>query len=345
MSETICTYGGPIMTDVRFRRQWKYEKDVLVRYHLPRFRKGRLGGLVIPVTSIDEAALLMAEIGESQGAILLARSPSRARQIIQAGAFAMILGVSFEAIGTNLEYLDLYTQLGMVMFHLALNTRNLYVDGVGERSPGGLSILGLHLVKRLTKLGVLVDVSHTSDTGIWNVLEVVQGPVLASHSNARAICDNPRNLPDDLAKAIIELGGLIALSTYPTLVSKREKPSLEDYLDHIDYLADLVGPSGLGIGADFVDFVYGTVIPKIRASDPTGIIYGEKEIVTDRLASIEDITHVAEGLRRRGYTHEAICGIMGDNFLQVWEAAQARCETSREKRTVQASIPALLSAG
>ena len=57
----------------------------------------------------------------------------------------------------------------MAMFHLALNTRNLYVDGVGERTPGGLSILGGDLVKRLAKLGVLVDVSHTSDHNSWPV--------------------------------------------------------------------------------------------------------------------------------------------------------------------------------
>jgi len=321
---TICTYGGSIMTDVRFRRQWNHEKEVLVRHHLPRFRKGGLGGLVIPVTGIDETALLMAEIEESQGAVRLARSPAQMREIIQVGDFAVILGVSFEAIGTNLEYLDLYAQLGMAMFHLALNTRNLYVDGVGERTPGGLSILGGNLVKRLAKLGVLVDVSHTSDAGVWDVLEVVRGPVVTSHSNARAVCDNPRNLSDELAKTIVEQGGLIAFSTYPTLISAGEKPSLEDYLHHVDHFADLVGPSALGVGADFVDFVYEMVMAKVWASDPTGVLYGRREIVTDGLASIEDVPQIVEGLARRGYTDESIHGIMGSNFLRVWEAAQTR---------------------
>jgi membrane dipeptidase len=243
---------------------------------------------------------------------------------MRGGAFAVIFSVSFEAIGTNLEYLDLYKEMGLSMFHLALNPRNLYVDGVGEQAPSGLSHLGTQLVKRLTDLGVLVDVSHASDAGTWDVLNVVQGPVIASHSNARAVCNNARNLPDDLAKAIAKQGGLIALTTYPTLVSAGENPSLDDYLDHMDYLAGLAGASALGVGADFVDFVYEKVMPKIRSTDPSGVLYGQKEFATQGLANIEEIGHVAEGLTKRGYKEEDIRGILGGNFLRVWSVAQSR---------------------
>ena len=79
------------------------------------------------------------------------------------------------------------------MFHLAQDPRNIYTDGVGEHNPGGLSALGARLVHRLTELGVLVVVSHTSDVGIWDVLELVKGPIIASHSNARSVYDNKRN--------------------------------------------------------------------------------------------------------------------------------------------------------
>lgn len=322
--QAICTYGGPIMTDVSYRRRWNREQAILVRHHLPRFRKGGVGGLVVPVTTFDETAQLLAEIRESQGATRLARSPEQAREVMRTGAFAIILGVSFEAIGLNLEYLDLYAHLGMAMFHLAQNARNFYVDGVGERTPSGLSTLGKELVGRLTRLGVLVDVSHTSDAGVWDVMEIVRGPALASHSNARTICDNPRNLPDDLAKTIVEHGGLIAFSTYPTLVSSGDNPSLDDYLHHVDYFADLVGASALGVGSDFIDYVYDKVMDKVWASDPTGKLYGGKQMVTEGLGSIEDISHIAEGLTRRGYADEVVRGIMGENYLRAWETAQTR---------------------
>ncbi len=324
MSETICTYGGPLMTDVRFRRQWNYEKGVLAQYHLPRFRKGGLGALVIPVVSLEEAALLVAEVKESRGELVLAQTPERVREVMRSGAFAVILSVSFEAIGTNFDHLDLYTELGMAMFHLALNPRNLYVDGVGERTPSGLSHLGMQLVTQLTERGVLVDVSHTSDAGTWDVLNIVKGPVIASHSNARTVCDNGRNLPDDLAKAIARQGGLIGLTTYPTLVSAGETPSLRDYMDHMSYLSGLIGSSAVGVGADFVDFVYDKVMPKIRSTDPSGALYGERVLAVQGLANIEEIRNVADGLVQRHFKDESIRGILGGNFLRVWETAQER---------------------
>lgn len=323
-SPVVCTYGGPLLTDIRYRRQWNYETAVLAHHHLPRFQNGKVQGLVVPVISFEEAALLLTEIRESNGALMLTRMPDEVKAAAAEGSFAVLPSVSFEAIGTSLEFLDLYNLLGVCMFHLALNPRNLYVDGVGEDSPGGLSTLGRQLVERLTALNILVDVSHTSDRGVWDVLEIVKGPVLASHSNARAVCNNPRNLSDELAKAIVQQGGLIALSTYPTLIANTEVVLLEQYLDHMDYFAGLVGTDAIAVGADFIDYVYELVMPKIRTTDPTKVLYGDKVLTTQNLASIQDIYRIAEGLARRGYNDETIAKIMGGNFMRVWRQVRSK---------------------
>lgn len=318
----VCTYGGPLLTDIRFRRQWNHEKAVLTRHHLSRFQTGKVQALVVPVVSFEEVALLLTEIRESGRALALARNPAEVAAAVAQGSFAVIPSVSFEAIGTSLEYLDLYNLFGVSMFHLALNPRNLYVDGVGEDPPGGLSTLGKNLVERLTAFNILVDVSHTSDRGVWDVLEIVQGPILASHSNARAVCNNLRNLSDELAKAIVQQGGLIGLSTYPTLIANTAEVSLEQYLDHVDYFANLVGIDAIAVGADFIDYVYELVMPKIRTTDPAKVLYGDKVLTTQNLASIQDIFRIAEGLTRRGYNDETIAKIMGGNFLRVWGQAR-----------------------
>ncbi|MDA0746481.1 MAG: membrane dipeptidase, partial [bacterium] len=159
------------------------------------------------------------------------------------------------------------------------------------RSRGGLTSFGVGLVEEMNLLGMLVDVSHISEHGFWDVMEVSAKPVIASHSNCKAVCDHPRNLNDKQIKALAENGGSMGVTFVPSFVDA-EKPTLQRLLDHVDHAVQLVGADYVGIGSDF---------------DGGGTL-------------VEDATvfpQITEGLAGRGYTEEDLRKILGGNHLRV----------------------------
>lgn len=320
--EILCTYGGPVLTDLTFQRRWLLQDKVLLKRHVPRWREGGVWGIVIPVDSLDDVSMLLAEVEESEGAVELTPTVADILAARERRAIAIILGGTFKAVGSNVESLKLYHKLGIRTFALALNPRNLLTDGCGERTAGGLSYLGIKAVQEMERLGILIDLSHTSDKGFWDVLEFTSCPVFGSHSNARAVNDNPRNLSDEQIKALAARNGLIGLSTYPTLVSKKPKPTLDGYLDHVDHLKELVGVEHIVIGADFIDYVYDFVNPGVRRSDPTHAIYGSEGCVVEGLEDITRLKNIRPGLEARGYSAGEIKAILSGNFLRLLKAME-----------------------
>jgi membrane dipeptidase len=275
------------------------------------------------VDNLDEYTLLQTEIEEANGGAVLASNAEEIRAAKEQGAAAIILGGTFKAIGDDIGALKLYRKLGMRTFALSLNPRNLLIDGCGERNASGLSYLGIKAVKEMERLGVLIDISHASEKGFWDVLEFTRCPVFASHSNCRAVNDNPRNLTDKQIEALVRRGGLVALSTYPTLVSQNPQPTLDDYLDHVDHLKRLVGADYISIGTDFIDYVYDFVDPGVRKSDPTKVIYGEEKRVVKGLEDISRLENIKTGLQTRGYTGPEIEAILSGNFLRLLKSMES----------------------
>jgi membrane dipeptidase len=324
--ETVCTYGGPVLTDLTFHRRWLSQEKVLLKRHVPRLREGGVYGIVIPADSIDDVSLLLTEVEEAEGTVELATKVSDIVAARERGTIAIVLGGTFKALGSNIEYLKLYHKLGLRTFALSLNPRNLLTDGCGERTAGGLSYLGIKAVQEMERLGILIDLSHTSEAGFWDVLEYTSCPVFVSHSNAKAVNDNPRNLSDEQIKALAQRNGLIALSTYPTLVSKSPRPRLDDYLDHVDYLKELVGVQHVAVGADFIDYVYDFVSPGVRSSDPTHIIYGSEKQVVEGLEDITCLKNIRTGLEARAYSWDDIEAILAGNFLRLLETMESQSQ-------------------
>ena len=151
--------------------------------------------------------------------------------------------------------LDVFYELGVRLITLTWSTRNFVADGVFESRTGGkLTNFGLELLDRMKDLGIIVDLSHISDSGFWDVIENFDGPVMASHSNSRSVNDNPRNLTDEQAKAIAERGGVIGLNVIPSFVGLEK--DLESFIKHLNYFVDLVGVNHVAFGFDFVYYVY-----------------------------------------------------------------------------------------
>jgi membrane dipeptidase len=166
----------------------------------------------------------------------------------QIGAMLTLEGV--DAIGNDLTKLRTLYQLGVRSVGLTWNNANLAADGAGEPRGAGLTLLGKEIVKLNNEYRVLTDVSHLSDRAFWDVMELAKYPI-ASHSNSRALCNSPRNLTDEQAKAMFEKGGLIHVVYLPAFVNENGTATIPDLVKHIDHFCSLGGVKQIGLGSDF----------------------------------------------------------------------------------------------
>lgn len=220
-------------------------------------------------------------------------------QAKRAGRVAALLSIEgADVLEGSVDVLRVFHRLGVRMVGLVHSIRNELADGVADRrTGGGLSELGVQAVGELNRLGMIVDVSHLNDEGFWDVLELSRDPVIASHSNARAVCDHPRNMTDDMIRALAEKGGVMGMNFAPGFVHL-SRATLAGVVDHIDHIVELVGPGHVGLGSDFDG------IP----STPVGL---------------EDVTRIpaiTEELVRRGYNEGDIKKILGGSHLRLIRA-------------------------
>ncbi|NMD69702.1 membrane dipeptidase [Bacillus sp. DNRA2] len=166
----------------------------------------------------------------------------------QIGAMLTLEGV--DAIADDLTKLRILYQLGVKSVGLTWNYANLAADGALEGRGGGLTLFGKEVVKQNNQHQVLTDVSHLSERGFWDVMELAQYPI-ASHSNAKAICHHPRNLTDEQAKAMFNAGGTVHVVYYPPFIKKDGTAQLADLIKHIDHFCALGGVKHIGLGSDF----------------------------------------------------------------------------------------------
>ena len=204
----------------------------------------------------------------------------------------------------NLAALRNFYRLGVRAMGLTWSTRNELGNGSGEQKPtGGLTDFGVSALKEMEKLKMIIDVSHLNDQGFWDLVDYYKGTFIASHSNSRVLCKNPRNLTDEMIKVIAERDGVIGVNFLPYFILNREeitagkKVTVETLTDHIDYINNLVGSDHLGLGSDFDG------IP----TTPEGLEDASK------------LPNITVELVKRGYSDSDISKILGGNFLRVIE--------------------------
>lgn len=164
------------------------------------------------------------------------------------GAMLTLEGV--DAIGNDLTKLNILYQLGVRSIGLTWNQANLAADGAEEPRNGGLTVFGKEIVAWNNEHHVLTDVSHLCERSFWDVMELAKYPI-ASHSNARKLCDHPRNLTDEQARAMFKKGGMIHVVYYPTFIREDGSASIDDLIAHIDHFCSLGGKKQIGLGSDF----------------------------------------------------------------------------------------------
>ncbi|MBD8070753.1 dipeptidase [Bacillus sp. PS06] len=164
------------------------------------------------------------------------------------GAMLTLEGV--DAIGNDFQKLRILYQLGVRSIGLTWNNANLAADGAGEPRGAGLTTFGKEIVQFNNEHRILTDVSHLCERAFWDVIELADYPI-ASHSNARAICDHRRNLYDDQAKAMFAKGGRIHVVYCPQFITADGNATISDLIKHIDHFCSLGGIKQIGLGSDF----------------------------------------------------------------------------------------------
>jgi len=245
------------------------------------------------------------------------------------GRVGLVFGLEAATpIGNDLDKLDVLFGLGLRQIGIAYSDANALGSGLSEPSDGGLTNLGRRAVRRMNRLGLAIDVSHSGDlTGI-QTCAAADRPVLMTHAGARALWDIPRLKSDDALRAIADTGGVIGISAAPhtTISAAHPRHSLLSVMDHFRYCVDLVGIDHVGFGPDtlYGDHVglHTTFAALLR---PNGGAAPEHERVpyVDGLENpTENFHNIAAWLVREGYTDEEISKVLGGNVLgaldQIW---------------------------
>jgi membrane dipeptidase len=209
-----------------------------------------------------------------------------------------------------------FHRLGVRSAQLTWNMRNAVADGVGERSPGGLSEQGRALVAELARLGWLLDVSHLAQPSFWELLDLVPGPLVASHANCAAVHAHPRNLADDQIRAIAARGGVVGVVFYPDFIAA--EPSIAALLAHVEHLIGLVGLDHVAIGPDYAQFAAAAMDADMRFHAATSAVpYAGLPPMVPGLDRLETLPVFTAALLEHGLGEDEVATILGGNALRV----------------------------
>ncbi len=229
------------------------------------------------------------------------------REQIENDEFSAILHFEgAEMIDTNFNALETFYEAGLRSLGIVWSRSNAFGHGVPFAFPSspdtgpGLTSAGKALVKACNELGVMIDVSHLNEAGFWDVVDATSKPVVASHSNAHAICPSSRNLTDKQLDAVRDSDGLVGLNfNVPFLRPDGERDAampLDVMADHIDYLVERIGLERVALGSDF-----------------------DGALMPDDLSDASKLPNLMDTLRRRGYDDAALRKIGYQNWVRVLE--------------------------
>jgi len=323
---TIVDAHLDLLYDVE-RKRMRGQKKVIETDFLPKFKKGGINIIVSSIyidpdflpelalrKALDQISAFYSELDESQDKIIFIKNLTDIDKALREEKIGILL--SFEGVeplinDTNL--LRVFYELGVRGVGLTWSQRNFAADGCSfNRVKGrenGLSDFGIQLIKEAQRLGMFIDVSHLNDAGFWDVIEITQQPVIASHSNCRALNGIMRNLTDDQIRALAKTGGVIGINAVSTIVAEHNA-DVKALANHVDHLRQLAGIEHVGLGFDFCDEIFEN---QTLAKDM------KQDEIYDVIKGHEYIYQLTEELIKRGYTDDELRLIYGENFLRVFK--------------------------
>lgn len=309
-----------IFTDVLVKRL-EGETHVLEKHHLDKFKKGGIEGCCAvlwidpPYTSnyakrLEQLLVAVKdEMDECQGAVMV-RNMADIEAAKAAGNFYILLGAEgLSAIGEDTDKLDALYDFGLRHAMLTWNEENCLASGAGGNPDHGLTEAGKKMLRHMEAKHMIVDVSHLNEKSFWGVVDTVSGPIIASHSDVRALADVPRNLRDDQLKAIAESGGFVGLNAFNEFISRdRALQTSDQLIQHALYMADLIGVDHIAFGFDFTDFL---------ADETASSFSSDVNVATRGLESCQQVPAFLETLHEVGFSQEDIEKISYKNWHRV----------------------------
>ena len=243
---------------------------------------------------LEEYALFRSEVDANADLVAFCRTGEEARAAFAAGKTAAFLSAEgAELLDCDLDKLRLAHRMGVRAVNLTWNHPNALSGTNAEERDRGLSDLGRTFVRTMGELGMLVDVSHLSDPGFWDVMEVTDRPVVATHSNSRAVFPDPRNLTDEQFTAIINTNGVAGLNMYAGFLG--EDPDFDTVVSHLEHFLALGGENNVSMGGDWDGI---TRMPR-------------------GMSGIQDMEKLCEHLLRRNYSESLLEKVFYSNLMRV----------------------------
>lgn len=256
----------------------------------------------LPVV-LQEAAHLI-EL-DAMGAVRICRTVADIRASFAEKRMAAIMHMEgAEAIDADFHALDVLYAAGLRSIGPVWSRPTIFGHGVPFRYPStgdigvGLTHDGIRLVKKCNEMGIMIDLSHLNEAGFWDVARISDAPLVATHSNAYAICPHARNLTDEQLHAIAKSGGMVGLNFATAFLRPdgQMKPdvAIEIMLQHLDHLMGILGEDGVGIGTDF-----------------------DGALVPDVIGDVAGLVHLRAAMRDHGYSDALIAKLANENWLRV----------------------------
>ena len=309
-----------IFSDVRYKRE-AGETQVLKNRHLERLQKGGIGGgcFVIWVDTFNgedpkkelDAVLknMKDEMAETEDFVLV-HNTAEIEAARKAGKFCVLLGLEgLAGIGEDIYRIHELYDIGCRHAMLTWNEENALATGVKGTPDRGVTELGKKAIKLIQDKKMILDVSHLNEKSFWDVINATTAPILASHSNAKALAGAARNLTDDQLLAIRDTKGLVGLNAFGDFISEVHAEQDVDHLvKHASYIADKIGVEHLGFGFDFFEFLNADFMGSYSDQDDS------------RLKGMEDCSKVPvmiEKMRKAGFTEKDLELISHKNWLNL----------------------------
>jgi membrane dipeptidase len=223
----------------------------------------------------------------------------------------------------NLVSFDRAYRLGLRSFMLTYNRTDNIGSGCTASADSGLTLFGHAVIKHCNALGIIVDVSHCGEATSLDACRRSRAPVNANHTAAKGLFNHSRGKSDEVVRAIAGTGGVIGVVAVPSFLTQALNPTIDHMLDHVDYIADLVGFEHVSIGSDWPLQAPVDILIEALGEGATAIGFRPEDRLdlTRRLqgfADCRDLPNITRGLVKRGYGDDQIRGILGENALRVF---------------------------
>lgn len=234
------------------------------------------------------------EMDENRDCITHCRTGAKVDEAVRRGKMAALLSIEgADLLDCEERNLETARSWGVRLLNPVWNRANSLCGTNCEEPDRGLSQKGKRFVRQMEEMDIYPDMSHISDAGFWDVIKTAQGPVVASHSNARVLCPHPRNLTDDQFRAIRDSGGIVGLNLYRDFVGPQG--TMEELTAHVEHFLNLGGEKTLCLGGDLDGC----------------------EALAAGMQGIQDVPKLYAALQARGYSESLLEDVFWNNLRRI----------------------------